>query len=109
MGQLLNTNTMMQCPHGGMVSVVTSNQRAMADGAPIVRADDVYTIAGCPFTVSSSPHPCVRVEWTLPSMTCKVEGSEPLTTDSVGLCKAADEVVQGTVLIVQTQMKASAR
>jgi len=32
-----------------------------------------------------------------------------LTTDSVGICKAADQAPQGQVLIQKTQTKAAAR
>ncbi|KMY66924.1 hypothetical protein AAU61_13200 [Desulfocarbo indianensis] len=108
MGTLLTTNTVMQCPHGGMVNIVCANQMAKADGGQILRAGDVYTIAGCPLTISGAPHPCVTVEWTLPSLRSKAIGDSALTTDSIGLCKAADQAVQGVVIIQQTQMKASA-
>jgi hypothetical protein len=35
------------------------------------------------------------------------DGDAPLTTDSVGLCVAADGAVQGPVLIQDTQPKVS--
>ena len=54
-------------------------------------------------------HPCVLVQWQMPSSSTSAVGAQVLTTASIGLCQAADQVVQGTVLIQKTQMKASAR
>lgn len=106
MGNLLNTSSMMMCPHGGMVSATSSNSVAKADGAYILRGSDTFTIAGCPFTLpSGSPHPCVKVMWQVTAMKHKAAGELCLTSDSTGLCVAADNAPQGTVMIGNTQMK----
>jgi hypothetical protein len=107
MGQILTAADILMCPHGGQVSISPVQGRASA-WALIVRPDDVFTVAGCSFNVSGAPHPCVTVEWQSPSARVKA-GSFALTTDSIGLCKAADQAPQGTVLIQKTQTKASAR
>ena len=105
MGDLLNTSSSMMCPHGGTVSATTSNSVAKADGVFILRGNDTFTIAGCPFNVSSAPHPCVRVQWLLTAFMHKAAGNLCLTKDSIGLCLAADSAPQGTVQINNTQTK----
>ena len=106
MGQLLNTSSVMMCPHGGMVSAVSSNTKAKA-GDFMLRPSDTFTIAGCPLNISGAPHPCVRVQWVVNALRSKAAGDFTLTTDSVGLCLAADQAPQGTVLINFTQPRVS--
>jgi len=106
MGKLLTTGSSLTCPHGGTVSAVSSNTRTKT-GAFVLRSSDTFTIAGCPFTVSSVPHPCMTVRWIVTAQRTKVLGDPVLTSDSVGLCNAADQAPQGTVLINSTQTKAS--
>lgn len=107
MGALLNTSSVMMCPHGGTVSAVTSNSRAKAGGDFILRKSDTFTIAGCPLNISGSPHPCVRVQWMVSATRSKATGDFTLTTDSVGMCLAGDQAPQGTVLINFTQPRVS--
>ena len=109
MGRLLNTSSQMMCPHGGTVSAVSSNTRAKADGSFILRASDTFTIAGCVLNVAGAPHPCVQVQWVQPTLQNKAAGDAALAEESVGLCKAGDQAVQGTVLVVFTQTRASGR
>jgi hypothetical protein len=111
-GSILTTAAVMMCPHGGQVSI-SAMQSTVSAGAAIVRPDDMFTISGCPFMIGMSPHPCVQVEWQMPAMRVKAgssgSASAVLTTSSIGLCKAADNAPQGTVMIQQTQTKASAQ
>src|SRR4051812_5488908 len=104
MGGLLNTSSVMMCPHGGTVSASTSNTRVKAAGSPLVRATDTFTIAGCPFTLTN-PHPCTQVQWVQPDARSQVVSDFTLSEQSVGLCVAADMAVQGTVMITSTQAK----
>jgi hypothetical protein len=106
MGKILTSSDSMMCPHGGQVSISALQTKASV-GAPIVRPNDIFTVAGCSFN-AGGPHPCVTVQWQ--SLSTKVKaGSYVLTTDSVGICQAADQAPQGTVLIQKTQTKASAK
>ena len=105
MAQLLNTATVMMCPHGGTVNAASTNTKAKAGGDFILRSSDTFTIAGCPLNIASVPHPCVRVQWVKSALKPKAVGDFVLNTDSVGLCIAADQAVQGTVLITTTQPK----
>lgn len=103
---LLTISSSLQCPHGGTVSIVSTNTNAKATDA-LVLASDTFTIAGCPFQIpigtGTVPHPCVKVQWTKTNLMTTVNGTPTLAQDSVGLCLAADQVPQGPVSIVQTQ------
>lgn len=103
MAGLLNTSSSMMCPHGGTVSATSTNTKTKAGGNYVLRASDTFSIAGCAFNISGSPHPCMQVRWIQPAIKSKVLGDFVLTADSVGLCVAGDQAVQGTVLINFTQ------
>src|SRR5215469_14888132 len=107
MANLLNTSSIMMCPHGGTVSAISSNTRVNAGGSPVLRATDTFLIAGCPFVVGIVPHPCMQVQWVQPDAQSQVLGDFTLSEESVGLCVAADMAVQGTVLITFTQPQVS--
>jgi len=107
MASLLNTSSVMMCPHGGTVSVVTTNTKAMAGGSPLIGATDTYMIAGCAFVIGTVPHPCMQVQWVQPDLQSQITGDFTLNESSVGLCVAGDQAVQGTVLINFTQLQVS--
>jgi hypothetical protein len=107
MANLLNTSSVMMCPHGGTVSVTSSNTKAKAGGDFILRPSDTFTIAGCPLNISGSPHPCTSVKWVVSGLRSKAVSDATLNSDSVGLCLAADQAPQGTVLINSTQTQVS--
>jgi hypothetical protein len=107
MPALLTTSSVLMCPHGGSVTATSSNTHAKA-GDFLVRMSDTFTIAGCPFTLpSGTPHPCMTVQWVKGAVRCKAAGDFMLSQDSTGLCLAADQAPQGSVLIQSTQTRAS--
>ncbi|MDT8999147.1 hypothetical protein RQP53_07690 [Paucibacter sp. APW11] len=103
---LLTTGSSLQCPHGGTVTIASTNTQARA-GVALALASDTFSIAGCPFQIpvgtGSVPHPCVQVRWTKFNQSCKVNGQPTLALDSKGICLAADQAPQGPVSIVQAQ------
>lgn len=107
MPHLLNTGSVMSCPHGGAVQVISGNTRVSVEGASALRPSDSFMIVGCTFPPSGPPHPCVQVQWIVSAQRSKAMGDFTLTESSVGLCVAADQAVQGTVLILQTQPRVS--
>ncbi len=106
MAGFLTVDSVMMCPHGGTVQVITSNSQVQAGGGYMLRASDTFTIVGCPFTLPP-PHPCVSVQWVQPAAHSQVAGDFTLTEESVGLCVAGDQAPQGTVLIQMTQAQVS--
>jgi hypothetical protein len=103
MGGLLTDSSVLMCPHGGTVQVVTSDSRVQAAGGFVLRDSDTFTVVGCPFTAGTVYHPCATVDWVVPSLRSKAVGDSTLTEDSVGVCQAADQAVQGTVQVVFAQ------
>ena len=108
MANLLNVSSMMMCPHGGTVTAISSNTQATAGGSPLVRASDTFIIAGCPFTLPAAvPSPCMTVQWMQSNTESKAAGDFTLSMNSMGMCLAATQAPQGTVLINNTQQKAT--
>ena len=105
-GQALTTASTLLCPHGGSVSIVTSNTRTSA-GAPMVRSTDTFLVSGCAFSTPAGPSPCLTVQWIVADTRVTVAGGATLSTGSVGLCKSGAGVPQGPVSIVSTQPHAS--
>ena len=107
MGQTLTTAARLSCPHGGTVTILSSNVRADA-GAAIARASDTFTVAGCAFTLPGpKPSPCVRVQWLVPDARVQAAGAPTLSRDSIGLCLSADSIPQGMVTVSSTQTRVS--
>jgi hypothetical protein len=104
---LLNSSSVMMCPHGGTVQAISSNTRTSVGGAFALRQSDTFMIAGCAFSTPAGPHPCVQVQWVQAAARSKATGDFTLTEASVGLCVAPDQAVQGTVLITATQPQVS--
>jgi hypothetical protein len=103
MAGLLNSSSVLMCPHGGTVQATSSNTRTKAAGDVVLRASDTFLVTGCPFVLGVVPHPCVQLQWVQPAEQSRAIGDFTLTEESVGLCVAADLAVQGTVSIVFTQ------
>jgi hypothetical protein len=103
MGDFLTIASVMMCPHGGQVRPMSTNTRVSAEGAPMLRNSDTFVVVGCPLNVAGAPHPCVTVQWRTAATKSKV-GDPTVTTDSLGLCQAADKAIQGVVKIVSTQI-----
>jgi hypothetical protein len=102
MPALLTSATTMMCPHGGTVTAIPGQTRATAE-SPILRGSDTYLIAGCPFSIGPDYSPCVSVQWVQTATRVQAGGDFVLNESSVGLCLAATQAPQGTVLILQTQ------
>lgn len=104
MPNFLTDSSTMQCPHGGTVQADTSNSQVQTAEGFILRSSDQCTIAGCPFTIPpGTPHPCMTVMWVVAAQETQAVSDFALTESSVGLCLAADQTPQGTVLVSETQ------
>jgi hypothetical protein len=109
MAALLNVSSLLMCPHGGTVTAISANTRVKAAGDFLLRPSDTFTIAGCTLNVAGALHPCVQVQWVQPGLQSKAVGDPTLNEQSVGLCAAGDQAVQGTVLINFTQPRVTGR
>jgi hypothetical protein len=103
MGGLLTASSVLMCPHGGTVQIVSTDTRVKAGGDFVLRSSDTFVVVGCPLTLGTVYHPCATVNWLVPALRSKAMGDDTLTEESVGFCQAADQAVQGTVLVNFTQ------
>lgn len=107
-GHNLTTASSLQCPHGGVVQIVSANTRSRADHAFLATANDTFLISGCPFQIPATPpipSPCIQVLWQVPDTRVKVDNNPTLSRSSAGLCLSAAGVPQGPVTVVQTQTR----
>lgn len=104
-GNTLTTATLMHCPHGGTVHVISSsNTISDTEGSAVATVADTYIISSCPYMMPVPiPSPCITVRWITSDSVVQIKGSPTLSETSVGLCLSAAQVPQGTVLITHTQ------
>jgi hypothetical protein len=105
-GPLFHVGAAAICPHGGQVTVISSNARVLVSGMPVATMADVSVVAGCAFTVPpGKPQPCVKVQWLVPATRILINGQPPILQSSVGLCQSAEQIPQGPPTIVAPQMR----
>jgi hypothetical protein len=106
MTPLLTTTSTVICPHAGMATLITSNSKAIVQGAPVLLLTDLHMIAGCTFAPGGVPSPCLTIRWVTGATQTSVDNIPVLLQTSVGLCLNAFQAPQGTAIVVQTQTQA---
>jgi hypothetical protein len=92
------------CPHGGQLTVASTNARVQVGGMPVATMGDTCTVAGCVFTVPpGKPQPCIRVQWLVPATRVLVLGQPALLQTSTGLCLSPEQIPQGPPSVVTNQ------
>jgi hypothetical protein len=105
-GSLVQVGATAMCPHGGSVSIVSSNTRVKLNGQAAATMSDTFTIAGCSFTIPpSKPQPCMTVKWLMPALRVKVNGQAVVLQTSTGLCQTGEQIPQGPPNVVSAQLK----
>jgi hypothetical protein len=104
-GFLMHVGATAICPHGGQVSVVTTNARVLVGGQPVGTFADTYLVAGCAFTVPPKPQPCVKVQWLVPAARVLVNGQPAILQSSTGICLSAEQIPQGPPSVIVTQVR----
>lgn len=95
-----------QCPHGGKISIVSTNVRVKVSGNFVALQPDNFMVAGCPFTLPGpKPSPCIKVQWTVAATRVKVTGKPVLLKTNIGLCQNAEQAPQGPANIAVTQTR----
>jgi uncharacterized Zn-binding protein involved in type VI secretion len=103
-GPIFHVGAAAICPHGGQVTVISSNARVMLGGMPAATLGDTYVVAGCAFTVPpGKPQPCVKVQWLVPAARVVINGQPAILQTSTGLCLSPEQAPQGPPTIVATQ------
>ncbi len=96
------------CPHGGMVTAISSDTRVFVTGMPVATMADQFLVAGCVFNIAGAPTPCLRVQWLTSATRVLVNGVPPITALSTGLSMLVTGAPAGPPIIVQTQPRVSA-
>ena len=107
-GFLFHVGASAICPHGGQITTIPSSPRVLVSGQPVATMGDTYIIAACPFLLpaaTSTPHPCVKVQWIVPAARVLVNGQPAILQNSTGLCLAADQLPQGAPTVITTQFR----
>jgi hypothetical protein len=108
-GPLITVGATAMCPHGGQMTIVSSDARVIASGMPVATMADQYLIAGCAFTIPpGKPQPCVRVQWITPAVRVLVNGQPPLLQTSTGLAQSVEGIPGGPPIVTTTQPRAVA-
>jgi hypothetical protein len=106
---VITTGSQVQCPHGGRAVLTTANHRLGARSGHVLLERDVHLVSGCPFTVGTTPSPCVRIEWQAPATRVAAAGTQVLLETSVGVCVNAGNAPQGVAQVVQAEPQVAAR
>jgi len=101
-GPLFHVGAMAICPHGGQVTIISSNARVLVSGMPVATLGDQYLVAGCAFTIPP-PQPCIRIQWLVPAVRVMVNGQPAILQTSVGLALGPTQAPQGAPIVISTQ------
>lgn len=105
--EVLTATATMMCSHGGTTTAVATNARVKCVGAPALVLPDVFTVAGCAFTVPpGTPMPCVAAQAVTASTRVKVGGKAVLTRANTIMTTGSGPPVPVTVTLAQTRVKA---
>jgi hypothetical protein len=105
-GPIYQVGAVAMCPHGGQITVASSDARVMVGSAPAVLVSDMGVVAGCAFTVPpGKPQPCATVQFLVPATRVTVMGQPVLLQTSSGLCLSADGIPAGPPIIATTQVR----
>lgn len=95
------------CPHGGALSLTTSQARVRVSGQPVFTTGDASIIAGCGFNPGAY-HPCVNARWITAATRVRVLGLPVVLRDGQALALAADQAPQGAPTLTTSQVRARA-
>ena len=102
-GFLLHVGATVMCAHAGQAQPTASNPRVMVSGQPTVTQSCIYTIAGCPFNISSVPVPCVTGQWITAATRVMAGGMPVLLQDSQSICTPNGTPM--TIVVTQTRVR----
>lgn len=106
---LVVTSATATCPHGGTVTIASSNTRVRAGDAPVATAADTFTVSGCPFQIplgaGTKPQPCVTLRWVAPAVRIRVGGQPAILQTSGAISLSAEQIPQGPPSVASTQTR----
>ena len=101
-GFLLNTQSQVQCAHGGKAQSMLKSPRVKIAGQPIVTQSCLYSVSGCNQSPPTTGIPtCVTAQWTSAATRVKANGIPVLLQDSQAVVTSNSL----PLTITQTQMR----
>lgn len=88
----LKRTSRMMCPHGGMVTVLTTGKPSAYDET--LGLASLAVVAGCSFRMGVLPSPCMKVQWITSPAT------NFLDSRATGICLGMSGAAQGPVVII---------
>lgn len=111
-GVLLPVGATVQCTHQAPVSSAPTQVRVLVSGQPVATTANLFTVAGCPFTLPGpKPSPCIQVKWTQPATRILVNGVPALLQTPPGPGPAAavglspEQAPQGAPIVTAMQTR----
>lgn len=107
-GPVLHSAAVATCPHGGLISIVASSPRVTVSGMPVAVLTDQGPVAGCPFTIPTTPpkpQPCVTTRWMVGATRVSAGGVPVLINPCVALCVSVEQIPGGAPIIVSSQVR----
>ena len=106
-GPLFHAGATGNCPHGGIISAISSNTRVLVNGMAAVTVSDFTSISGCPFIImpANKSQPCVKVQWITPATKVLICGQPAVLQTSSNLCLSAEQIPQGQGMINNNQTR----
>jgi hypothetical protein len=109
-GNLLATDAVICCPHGGRATPAhTPSPAVLIGGRAVATTAASYIVTGCTHTAGGVPRPCVSVRFTGSSGGVTAAGVPVLLDTSAAQCFTAAFVPQGPPVVQAAQRKATAR
>ncbi len=102
-GFLLHAGATVICSHVGQAQPTEPFPRVRVGGQPVVTQSAPYTVAGCPFTTSAGPLPCVTANWVTAALRVRAGGLPVLLQDSQAV--TVPNGVPLNVLVTQVRVK----
>ena len=87
----LTTASILMCPHGGQVEIISSYPTANGSQNPIATIGDTFLIKNCANIIM----PCFMVKWIASDTVVTVNGNATLSEASSGLCLNTMQIAQG--------------
>jgi hypothetical protein len=109
----LHVGAVVQCTHMAPATTPPTQTRVLVMGQPVATVANLFTVAGCLFTLPGpKPSPCVQVKWLQPATRLLIDGQPPLLQTPPGpgvgaaLCLSPEQAPQGPpqVAAMQTQV-----
>jgi hypothetical protein len=109
-GVLVHVGAVMQCTHMGPVTTTPTQTRVLVNGQPVATTANLFTVAGCVFTLPGpKPSPCIQIKWLQPATRVLINGmpallqTPPGPGPGAGMGLSPEQIPQGPPMVSAIQ------